>query len=225
MANKFPYIASSGPLNQMVAQFKKSFPPFVDADILKKLAIAPKNESYLINILRFLALTDEENKRTASAAKVFSLHDDAQFAAGFGELVHKAYKDFFDLRGEGGWTLDQNSLISFFRQSDQSSAIVGQRQATTFQTLAVISGKREATANSSLKSSSKSPSKPAAKKAKPAEAKKIDVHVGAADASGKSQLTSNVGLTVRIEVNLPSQGDQEVYDRIFKSIRANLIEG
>jgi hypothetical protein len=30
---------------------------------------------------------------------------------------------------------------------------------------------------------------------------------------------------VRIEINLPADGDQETYDRIFKSIRENLLNG
>jgi len=33
------------------------------------------------------------------------------------------------------------------------------------------------------------------------------------------------GLTVRIEINLPADGDQETYDWIFKSIRENLLDG
>lgn len=36
---------------------------------------------------------------------------------------------------------------------------------------------------------------------------------------------SNVGLTVRIEVNLPADGNQQTYDNIFRSIRKNLIDG
>ena len=36
---------------------------------------------------------------------------------------------------------------------------------------------------------------------------------------------NQVGLTVRIEINLPAEGDQETYDRIFKSIRENLLNG
>jgi hypothetical protein len=36
---------------------------------------------------------------------------------------------------------------------------------------------------------------------------------------------ANVGLTVRIEINLPADGDQDTYDRIFKSIRENLLNG
>jgi hypothetical protein len=34
-----------------------------------------------------------------------------------------------------------------------------------------------------------------------------------------------LGLTVRIEINLPAQGDQKTYDTIFKSIRENLLNG
>ncbi len=31
------------------------------------------------------------------------------------------------------------------------------------------------------------------------------------------------GLTVRIEINLPADADQETYDKIFRSIKENLI--
>jgi hypothetical protein len=37
------------------------------------------------------------------------------------------------------------------------------------------------------------------------------------------QAEAGVALTVRIEINLPASGDQETYDRIFKSIRENLL--
>lgn len=32
------------------------------------------------------------------------------------------------------------------------------------------------------------------------------------------------GLSVRIEINLPADGSQETYDRIFRSIRENLLD-
>jgi hypothetical protein len=35
--------------------------------------------------------------------------------------------------------------------------------------------------------------------------------------------TREFGLTVRIEVNLPATGDQDTYDKIFKSIRENFL--
>ena len=38
-------------------------------------------------------------------------------------------------------------------------------------------------------------------------------------------MTAPFGLTVRVEVNLPADADQETYDKIFQSIRKNLIDG
>jgi hypothetical protein len=41
----------------------------------------------------------------------------------------------------------------------------------------------------------------------------------------KTSTSANFGLTVRVEINLPSDGDQETYDRIFRSIKENLLNG
>jgi len=42
---------------------------------------------------------------------------------------------------------------------------------------------------------------------------------GSSRSGGEGGLTEqNVALTVRIEINLPATGDQDTYDRIFKSI-------
>jgi len=58
MANKYPYVASAGPLVKAVSHLRKSFPKEVTADTLRKLGVAPKNESYVINVLRFLGVVD-----------------------------------------------------------------------------------------------------------------------------------------------------------------------
>src|SRR5436305_4066475 len=145
MANH-PYIGGAGAIVQAIAHLRRSFPATVTADTLKKLGIAPKNESYLINILKFLTVVDAEGKRTDKAAKIFNLHDDAQFQKAFGQMVKDAYVDLFGLHGETAWALDTDSLITFFRQADQSSGIVGTRQANTFRTLAALAGHGEAPA-------------------------------------------------------------------------------
>lgn len=59
MATTYPYISSSGPVVKTVERFRKQFPGEVTAETLRKLGIAPKNESYVINILKFLNLIDE----------------------------------------------------------------------------------------------------------------------------------------------------------------------
>lgn len=229
MTDKHPYVSGSGPLFQMIAQLRKSFPAGgVTAETLKKLGLAPNNESYVINILRFIAVIDDEGKRTQEAGKVFSHHDDDAFQKAFAPLVKKAYSDLFDVHGDSAWKLDVDSLIQYFRSTDDTSAIVGRRQATTFQALSALSGYADAP-TTKQSSGKKAESKPASKKAAKPQTKPstIPAH-NATPASPTLNNNGNggtVGLTVRVEINLPAGGDQETYDRIFKSIRENLING
>lgn len=154
MADKHPYVSGSGPIFQIVAQLRKSFPAGgITADTLKKLGLAPNNESYVINTLRFIGVIDDEGKKTKIASKVFSHHDDTAFQKAFGPLVKSAYSDLFSLHGDATWKLELDSLIQYFRSTDDTSAIVGRRQATTFQALSALSGYADvpATKQSSVK--------------------------------------------------------------------------
>jgi Family of unknown function (DUF5343) len=219
MADKHPYVSTPGSLVQVINHFRKAFPATVTAETLKKLGFAPANESYVLNVLRFLGTIDQEGKRTDEASKVFNIHDDAKFAEGFSKIVRTAYKELFDLHGEGSWKLDMDALITFFRSADETSAIVGKRQAATFQLLAKFAGHGDVPAKSAAAKSSSSADKP-----------KIKKPIQSTD-SVKEEIKSTktipdapvIGLTVRIEINLPADADQETYNRIFKSIRENFL--
>ena len=125
MADKHPYISGTGGIAGALNQFKKSLPNKVSADTLKKLGIAPNNESYVINIIRFIGVIDAEGNRTDEAEAAFSKHDAAEFHHAFGKMVKSGYSDLFGLHGDAAWTLDSDKLISFFRGSDKSSDLVG----------------------------------------------------------------------------------------------------
>lgn len=144
MADKHPYMSGSGGVRQAVAQLRKSFPAAVSAETLKKLEIAPNNETYVLNILRFVGVLDAENKRTNESASIFNRHDEEEFQQGFAGMVEKAYHELFALHGVGAWGLPLNKLIAFFRSHDNTSDVVGKRQASTFQMLASLSGKTNA---------------------------------------------------------------------------------
>src|SRR5690606_20699221 len=111
---QYPYVASAGPLMKAVTHLRKSFPKEVTADTLRKLGVAPKNESYVINTLRFLGLIDEEGKKVDEKAKAL-LHNDDAFPKHFADLVREAYEELFELHGENSWTLDRGALTQFFR--------------------------------------------------------------------------------------------------------------
>ncbi|SDI98585.1 hypothetical protein SAMN04487926_12920 [Paraburkholderia steynii] len=237
MADKHPYISGSSNLAQTVTHLRRSFPASVTADTLKKLGIAPNNETYVLGILRFLGIIDHENKKNPAVASTFNQHDDADFQTGFEKLVHDAYHEIFDLHGPDAWDLSLDKLVSFFRNHDNTSDIVGKRQAATFQALARLSGKLPEVANqNTVPKASRATSATKKKTAKPPKARETatvplrqnSVAPPTVQHTGHGAQPNNGGaiaLTVRVEINLPSGEDQETYDRIFKSIRENLLNG
>jgi len=213
LSERHPYSPGPGNVTNAINQFRKSFPSTVNAETLKQLGIAPKNESYVINVLRFLGAIDKDGKQTEKAVTVFSHHSDADFQKGFEELVKTAYKDLFALHTDAAWNLPSDKLISFFRSKDKTTDLVGRLQAQTFQLLAGFAGHGTTPA-------------PAAPKppAKPAKKPKIEtLHAATIQPPAGSANTRDFGLTVRVEINLPPAGDQETYDKIFRSIRENLL--
>jgi hypothetical protein len=217
-----PYISGAGNIAQMIGQLRKSFPATVSSETVKKLGLAPNNESYVINALQFVGVINEEGKKTTTAAQVFSKHKDEDFAKAFEALVKKAYTALFELHGDGAWSLPDEDLITFFRQTDQTSETIGRRQASTFKILAALAGHGEAPPPKTNKTKAANGT-PKSKNVKHA-ANPIIVSSATKDTK-VSPSSKDFGLTVRVEINLPADGTKETYDNIFKSIRENLLNG
>jgi len=124
MATSHPYISGAGNIAQMVKHLRSSFPAKVTSETVKKLGIAPNNESYVINALQFLGVINEEGKKTEKG-KVLTIHKEEDFRKNFEELIREAYKDLFELHGDKVWEMDSDGLVHYFRQSDQTSAAIG----------------------------------------------------------------------------------------------------
>jgi hypothetical protein len=225
MADKHPYISGVGNISQTLNHFRKTFPNIVDSATLKKLGLAPNNESFLLNILKFIKLLSETGEKTKEAGDVFSQHKDDEFRKKFEPLIKSSYNGLFELYGDKTWEIDLDSLITFFRSTDQTSALIGKHQARTFKVLAAICGYGELPPEKPVTKTNVSSKKKIAKKSgKKKKTTKIEPPLETPPIDIENQ-TSKVSLTVRVEVNLPADGDQKTYDRIFKSIRENLING
>lgn len=228
-ANAHPYIPSSGMIVQTFTQLRKMFPSKVDAETLRKLSLAPKNESMVINVLRFLGFIDDECKKTALAGTVFNKHQDDAFSTELEKVVSSAYAELFETMGQAAWAADRSTLIGFFRVHDETSEITATRQAIAFETLASLSGHGESVQPKAAKQKVAAKPAPAKKQPvapKPTSAPEIPVTQPGNGSNPLATVGGNgVGLTVRIEINLPAQGDQETYDRIFQSIKQNLLNG
>jgi len=222
----YPYTSGQGALVKAFEQFRKVFPPAVDASTLKRFNIAPANESYIINIFRFLGLIDDEGKKIDGVTDIF-FHGEDEFKSGLEGLITSAYADLFAEHGANAWDEGKDGLTTWFRVKDKTSELIGSRQASTFLTLAALSGHGEpfkpaptakaTTTPKTVKPKSPPPSKQDS--AKPAETLVTTPTPHYVPATDKA-----VGLTVRVEVNLPAGGTPEVYDAIFASIRKNLID-
>lgn len=224
-----PYAQPIGALTQIILHLRSSFPGKVDAAVLKKLGIASNNESYIINTLKFIGVIDNEGNRIEDAHKVFVLGDD-EFLPRLADMVKSAYKGLFGLYDESAWTLEKARLVSFFRTEDKSTELVGSRQADTFIRLSELAGKRAIATAGNAKASKREGRErhgKAAPKRKADSTRKGSPETGISPPGTKQDghtKDSPVSLAVRIEVNLPATSDQAVYDAIFKSIRANLID-
>ena len=227
----FPYTSSNGAISQLIEHLRKRFVGKVDSAMLKKLEIAPNNESYIINAFKFIKVLTAEGEPNSEVQNLFA-QEEEEFKTGFADLVEAAYLPLFELHGESAWNLEKTKLVTFFRLEDKSTDLVGKRQADTFVRLAEIAGKREAASGSNDMARAK---RDPIKKKIPKITNKIErentPEVLTSDGNSLAKINDtngshgqNFSLAVRIEVNLPASADQATYDAIFKSIRENLIE-
>lgn len=229
MANTYPYISGSGSLVKTIEQFRKSFPATVDAAYFKRMAIAPGNESYMINILRFLGLIDDTGGKVDEAADAF-YGSDEHFKDGLTELVQKAYKPLFDEMGPDAWIASRESLAHWFRMVDKTTELIGGRQASTFLALAGLTGKgAPVEARSSQNAAPKTSRKTSPKKVSPVvktTSREGNVPDGvegqSLDNGSRSGNGDALGLAVRIEINVPVGATPDEYDAMFASIRKHL---
>jgi hypothetical protein len=218
-----PYISGAGNITQIIGQLRKNFPSSVTSETVKKYGIASNNESYVINALQFIGAIDEGGKRTERGSAVFATHKEEDFQKAFESLIRDAYKDLFELHGDGVWTLSKEDLIGYFRTTDKTSDVIGTRQANVFRAFASLAGHSDTTVTTEAKVVLKP--KQGLRRARVTtmeKAKPATVQVQEARGEGKPA-NRDVALTVRIEINLPGDGSRETYDNIFQSIKANLL--
>ena len=220
MTKSHPYISGAGSISTMIEKLRKTFPTSVTSQTVKQYNLAKKNESHVINALQFIGVIDDAGKPTDEIRRVFALTKNNEFQEAFSKLIESSYSKLFDIHGDSAWTLDDRDLLSFFRATDKTSDLTGKRQAKVFQMFAALSGKIEPPATRTRKTSANS-EKPKKKSEETPSPKKG----GTSPEKNLSSPFDQLGMSIKIDVNLPSDASKETYDNIFRSIRENLING
>jgi hypothetical protein len=120
--------------------------------------------------------------------------------------------------------MNRDDLIGYFRSADKTSEIIGSRQAGVFMALSELAGHetQASPGNSKPKAaSSGGTKKPTKKSTKVVQTPPPTAKSESPPPPVKSK--GDMAFTVRIEINLPAEGSAETYDKIFKSIKANLF--
>ena len=204
----------------MISKLRSKFPNTVTLETIKQLGIAPNNESAVINALQFINLIDSDGQKNTENAQALLLNDE-EFQDAFAKIIHAAYRNLFEVHGEDAWSQDVVRLTTFFRQTDQTSEVIGRRQARVFQMFASLGGKiEEPNVRKRLNKSGKKTTTSSKKEPQQARAK---VKPASTMTGGRS--FDSLGMSIKIDVNLPSDASKETYDNIFKSIREHLIDG
>lgn len=222
----YPYTSGQAALTQVFAQLRKGAPSRIDAGYLQRFNIAPANESYIISILRFLGLVDEDGTRVESESDYLFDNDD-KFKAGLEKAIRGAYSQLFDEMSDA-FGEEQQNLVHWFRAADKTSEVVGKRQASTFLTLGALAGYGDLPAartngqkstNSGAGHTKKTAAAAPSTKKQPADGVAVDEK----KSPGSPGPEREFGLSVKVEVNLPSGGDAATYDAIFASIKKHLM--
>ena len=224
MAKNYPYIYATSAINDMIAQLRSSFPSSITVNKIKQLGIAPTKERTVVNALQFIGLIDENGEAIADKKALFVIQDNEEFAEAFSKLIKEAYKELFDLYNDLAWTLSDGELVQFFRTADDTSDVTGRRQASLFRVFSALSGKAEQPPSRNRKKTNSS--KKASDKATPATNKPTSTKSESPNQMPKqNSVLGHLGMSIKIEVNLPSDASEQAYDNIFKSIRTHLIDG
>ncbi len=230
----YPYnVSGDAHLIKIIEKLQNVFPKEISVETIKKYGIANKVELYIIKTLKFINLIDESGNAVPESKTLFKKMG-KDFQIGFAEVINKAYAELFEIHGENAWNLENDELTPFFKGVDDVSIKTAQRQGQTFKVFAEFAGKREPQSNRTAQIKSPASTKSNTIKKEPPESNIPKSNVPQSNSPkpatvplsvGQDQLkpSGNFALSVRIEVNLPSDGTKETYDNIFKSIRENLI--
>ena len=215
----YPSVPTPGVLTKAVNQFRTAtFPAVVDVATLKRLEIAPTNESYIVTAFKFLGFINDDGTRNDDEMAFF-FEDESGFQSGLEAAMRRAYKALFDDRGDAVWTLPGETLTAWFRVADKTSALVAKRQARTFTTLAALAGHETRGTNGTSRATATARPAKAAPAAKAAASK--TGNPGSTKAA-PSPPEGGPALHVDVQIHIASDASAEQIDQIFASMAKHL---
>jgi hypothetical protein len=172
---------------------------------LKGIGFTSSNDQGVLPLLKDLKFLTPDGSPTP---RYQQYRDKSQSRRILGEALREAYEDLFHIN-EALSEADRQAIIGRFKSTHNATDLVAERQAATFLALLKLADLP----------------KPGGAKPKTDEPKTSpDVAAEKSKKIESNSLPTFGGLRYNIEVHLPATKDVEVYNSIFKALKAHLLD-
>lgn len=204
---KIPYAHNDGNLKKFLTEKlpEANIPQKVNQKYFETLGYKSKNDRPIIGVLKFLGIIDSSGNPT----QVYrDLRDSTKAKKVLGEQIRKSYTELYSVYPDAH-NRDDEAIANVVRSNSDASKATIAMTVRTFKTLSELADfsneNYEASTSNSIPDDNHTPS----------ISKRID-----AGLSGDSAIVLNVN----IQLTLPETTNYEIYDKLFESLRKNLLD-
>lgn len=202
MASTFPYMIKTTTISEFLRKVQDTGTPAkVDREYLNSIGLASSNDRPIIPLFRFLGFISS----SGSPTDVYQAYRDKSKAkVVLGRAIKSAYSGLFATYRDAD-KRDDDALANYFRAKTSLGERAIGAVVATFKTLSASASFEDREETEDLE-----PTHPRKARA-----------VAARDELAVDSLSS---LTISIQLQLPATEDETVYDKLFSSLRRNLLE-
>ena len=204
---KIPYAHNDGNLKKFLTEKlpEANIPQKVNKKYFETLGYTSSNDRPIIGVLKFLGIIDSSGNPT----QVYrDLRDSTKAKKVLGEQIRKSYTELYSVYPDAH-NRDDEAIANVLRSNSDASKATIAMTVRTFKTLSELADfsneNYEASTSNSIPDDNHTPS----------ISKRID-----AGLSGDSAIVLNVN----IQLTLPETTNYEIYDKLFESLRKNLLD-
>lgn len=204
---KIPYAHNDGNLKKFLTEKlpEANIPQKVNKKYFETLGYTSSNDRPIIGVLKFLGIIDSSGNPT----QVYrDLRDSTKAKKVLGEQIRKSYAELYGLYPDAH-NRDDEAIANVLRSNSDASKATIAMTVRTFKTLCTLADfsneNYEASTTNSIPDDNHIPS----------ISKRINTGL-----SGDSAIVLNVN----IQLTLPETTNYEIYDKLFESLRKNLLD-
>ncbi|MDI9643412.1 MAG: DUF5343 domain-containing protein [Archaeoglobales archaeon] len=202
---KYPYVTVSGKLKGFFSKIQETGEPHkVTQKWLESIGFKSSNDRYILHLLKDLGFVDSNGVPTDLWKKYRNKELAPKVLA---EAIKNAYKQLFDTYPDA-YRKDKEALRNFFASETGLSERTVERIIQTFKALCELADFREVEDRGTLKEES------------PHTVDAAHRPVQMTDVPAKG-----VTINVNIQLQLPATSEEEIYDKLFRSLKRNLLSG